>query len=208
LAEGEAVRRAVTCPRCERRCRARERYRGLQRCPHCRAPLARVQRRRRNTRAAALLLAAAILYVPANRFPIFYVELLGQAESDTIFQGIIELFASDMGWVGVVVFFASILVPLLKILGLFGLLIAAERRADGHRVGRTQLYRVIEGVGRWSMIDVFVVSLLISLVQFGSLASFAPGSGAACFALVVVLTMLAVRSFDPRSIWDGEEEEA
>ena len=184
----------------------RERCRGVQRCPHCGAPLSGGSLRRNNSRAAALLLAAAILYVPANRYPIFFIELLGQAEADTIFQGIVELFASGMGGVGLVVFFASILVPLLKILGLFGLLVAAARRSGGHRVGRTQLYRVIEGVGRWSMIDVFVVSLLISLVQFGSLASFAPGRGAVCFALVVVLTMLAAQSFDPRSIWYGEEE--
>jgi len=163
--------------------------------------------RKSNERSAALLLAAAILYVPANWFPIFYIDLLGQTESDTILQGIVELVGSGMAFVGLIVFFASIMVPLLKILGLFGLLVVIGRGGQGRRSGRTRLYRVIEQVGRWSMIDVFVVSLLISLVQFGALASFRPGQGAACFACVVILTMLAAQSFDPRTIWDGEQEE-
>lgn len=179
----------------------------MQRCPHCGERLAG-SGARNNSQAAALLLAAAILYVPANLFPIFYIDMLGQAESDTILQGIVELFAADMGLIGLVVFFASIVVPLLKILGLGGLLVAAARKQSGRRLGRTRLYRVIEGIGRWSMIDVFVVSLLISLVQFGSLASFRPGRGAFCFALVVVLTMLAAQRFDPRTIWESAEEEA
>ena len=206
MTERDEVRRVVSCSACSRRCRAREREAGVQRCPHCGQRLAG-SGARSNSRAAALLLAAAILYVPANWFPIFYIDLLGQAESDTILQGIVELFAADMALVGLVVFFASIMVPLLKILGLGGLLLAAARGRSGRRRGRTLLYRVIEGVGRWSMIDVFVVSLLISLVQFGALASFRPGRGAACFAVVVILTMLAAQSFDPRTIWDPREEE-
>ena len=206
MAERAGDFEVTICEACGGGCRRRKRVVGIQRCPHCRERLPWRQRKS-NERSAALLLAATVLYVPANWFPIFYIDLLGQTESDTILQGIVELFGSGMAPVGLVVFFASIMVPLLKIMGLFGLLLALRRGGAGRRLGRTRLYRVIEQVGRWSMIDVFVVSLLISLVQFGALASFRPGQGAACFACVVILTMLAAQSFDPRTIWESEQEE-
>ena len=147
-----------------------------------------------------------ILYVPANLLPIFEMDLFGRPSSDTILQGIVELFASGMWAVGLLVFFASIVIPLLKILGLGFLLLSLHKGGTRPRLGRTRLYKAIESIGPWSMIDVFVVSLMISLVQFGRLASFSPGPGAACFALVVILTILAARSFDPRDLWKESEE--
>ena len=111
-----------------------------------------------------------------------------------------------MWGVGCLVFLASIVIPLLKILGLGSLLLSVQARSATSPRARTRLYRIIEAIGPWSMIDVFVVSLTISLVQFGGLASFEPGSGAACFALVVILTLLAARSFDPQILWKEVEE--
>ena len=157
-------------------------------------------------RTWALLLAALVLYLPANLLPIFEMNLFGQPSKDTILQGILELFNSGMWAVGSLVFFASIVIPLLKIIGLGFLLITAQWGSGRSRLGCTRLYRAIESIGPWSMIDVFVVSLMISLVQFGQLASFSPGPGAACFAMVVILTILAARSFEPRSLWTTTEE--
>lgn len=195
------------CGNCHGVCRIVDAPRSRQRCPHCRA-LLRSPAPGSTTRVTALLLAAAVLYLPANLLPIFEMDLLGQSSGDTILGGIAELFDSGMWAVGSLVFFASIMVPLLKILGLGALLIGVRIGATTARIGRTRLYRVIEAIGPWSMIDVFVVSLMISLVQFGELASFRPGPGAACFAGVVVLTLLAARSFDPRTLWKIAEEEA
>jgi paraquat-inducible protein A len=110
-----------------------------------------------------------------------------------------------MWGVALIIFFASILVPLLKIIGLIFLLVSVQLRWQRHAVGRTWLYRLIRSIGRWSMIDVFVVSLMIALVSLGQIATIEPGPGATCFGLVVVLTLVAAESFDPRSIWDGLE---
>ena len=195
-----------TCEECGLQCRTHETTRSTQRCPHCHA---RIERRPGSThQTAALLVAAAILYVPANLLPIFEVQLLGRTSNDTILEGVVELIASGMWMIGAVVFVASIVVPLLKILGMGTLLLASRFKPASTRLGRTRLFRVIEAIGPWSMIDIFVVSLMVSLVRFGTLATFAPGPGAVCFACVVILTMLAARSFDPRTIWDPVEEKA
>ena len=112
------------------------------------------------------------------------------------------------GWypVGVLIFFASITVPLLKLLSLIGLLISVQRRSHWRPRDRTVLYRVVEVIGRWSMLDMFVVSLTVALVQLGTVATVEPRIGAPFFAAVVVLTIFAAQSFDPRLIWDAMEE--
>jgi len=138
--------------------------------------------------------------------PLLRIHVLGSTEADTILTGIRELFLSGMWEVGLVVFFASIFVPLLKIAGLGVLLVGVRRGSKSRPLRRARAYRLIEGIGRWSMIDVFVVSLMTSLVTFGSIATIEPGAGATCFGAVVVLTMLAARSFEPRHIWDTLEE--
>lgn len=193
------------CGDCGNACRTPARTRSALRCPHCGARLPRL-RPPGTASVWALLLGAAILYVPANLLPIFKLDILGQPSQDTILEGIVQLFASGMWGVGCLVFLASIVIPLLKIIGLGSLLVSVRARSRTSRPARTRLYRIIEAIGPWSMIDVFVVSLTISLVQFGGLASFEPGSGAACFALVVILTLLATRSFDPQILWKRIEE--
>ena len=193
------------CGGCGHACRIPARTRAGLGCPHCGAPLP-VLHRSGAAPVWALVLAAAILYVPANLLPIFKLDILGQPSQGTILEGIVQLFASGMWGVGCLVFLASIVIPLLKILGLGSLLLSVQFGSATSPRARTRLYRIIEAIGPWSMIDVFVVSLTISLVQFGGLASFEPGSGAACFALVVILTLLAARSFDPQILWKEVEE--
>jgi paraquat-inducible protein A len=154
-------------------------------------------------RAWALLIAAVILYVPANLLPIMTVTSLGQGHPDTILSGVKTLIAAGMWPVALLVFFASITVPVLKMVGLVYLLVSAQRGSLSRRRDRTVMYRLIEAVGRWSMVDVFMISILVALVSLGGLATIEPGAGAAAFAGVVVLTMLASEAFDPRLIWDA-----
>ncbi len=171
-------------------------------CPRCDSAL-HPRKRRSLARSLALALAAALLYIPANMLPIMTVDYYGQGVPNTILSGVEELAASGMWPLAVLVFFASITVPVLKLLGL-GVLIASVRWGMVRRlVDRTRLYRLIEAVGRWSMIDVFMLSILIGVVQLGLLASVTPGPGAVAFAGVVILTMFASQSFDPRLMWDA-----
>ncbi len=152
-------------------------------------------------RAAAFVAAAAIMLVPANVLPVLSTELPGQSRTDTIFSGIIGL-CDDGSWgVAAIVFTASILVPLLKIVGLAILLTASRGHGTAHRRPLTRLYAVLDFIGRWSMLDVFLVAFLCGAVQFGALAKVQPQPGAIAFASVVVLTMLATDAFDPRSLW-------
>ncbi len=177
---------------------------GHPHCPRCGASLTR---RKVNsfTRTSALLAAAAILYVPANLLPVMTVVQLGQGNPNTILSGVMELAASGMWPLAILVFFASILVPVLKLLGLSGLMISTYRGQRGRLQERTVLYRVVDAVGRWSMIDVFMVSILTALVRWGRIASVTPGVGVLSFCSVVILTMLAAASFDPRLMWDAAE---
>ncbi len=172
-------------------------------CPRCGSVL---RERKPNSlgRTAALLLAAAILYIPANLLPVMTVVRLGQGEPNTILSGVRELLASGMWPLAGLVFFASILVPMLKLAGLSLLMLFARHppgRLSPLRRG-TLLYRTIEVVGRWSMIDVFMVSILTALVRWDRFASITPGAGVLAFCAVVILTMLASASFDSRLIWD------
>ncbi len=175
------------------------------RCPRCGAP---VHRRTPDSlsRSWAYLLAAVALYVPANILPVMTVTYLGRVQSNTILSGVQELARTGMWPLALLVFFASFVVPIMKMIGLAYLLLSVQRGWHGAPAARTRLHRLIGYLGRWSMIDVFVVGLLAALVTAGNLATIVPGLGAAAFALVVVLTMLASDSFDSRLIWDAPGE--
>lgn len=174
---------------------------GLARCPRCGAPL-HARRPAALARCAAFLLAALAFYVPANLLPVMVVTSLGRSEPSTILGGVVLLVEHGMIPVAAVVFTASVLVPVFKFLALGVLLVSAERGSSWRRLERTRLYRIVELVGRWSMVDVFVVALLVALVDMGALARIEAGAGIVAFAATVLLTMLASASFDTRSIWD------
>ena len=171
-------------------------------CPRCGAPL---HERKRDSlqRSWALAIAAFILYLPANYFPVMTVQSFGSGEPDTILSGVKHLIASGMWPLALLAFFASITVPVLKLLSLGLLLMTTQRRSQWRIHERTVLYRIVESVGRWSMIDIFMLSVLVALVRLGSIASIEPGAGALAFAAVVVITMIAATSFDPRLMWDS-----
>lgn len=173
-------------------------------CPRCGCALH--ERKPRSVQhTVAYLIAAVLLYIPANLLPVMTtVSVFGPYEH-TLLGGIGELWASGSPGLAVIVFIASIAVPMLKI-GVLALLAWTARRASRWRQqGRARLYRLIESVGHWSMLDVFVVVLLVGMVDFGAFASVRPEAGLLAFGAVVVLTMLASASFDPRLIWPADE---
>jgi len=137
--------------------------------------------------------------------PITIVISLGKAQSDTIMSGVIYFIQTGMWPIAFIIFSASVLVPLLKLLILTFLLVSVQRKSSRRRKDRTRLYRITEIIGRWSMVDIFVVTILVALVNLGSLATIHAGPGAIFFGAVVVVTILASMSFDPRLIWDTEE---
>ncbi len=156
----------------------------------------------------ALVIASLILYIPANYLPIMTVVLWGDGSPDNIMSGVLSLISAGMWPLALLIFVASIVIPIAKLLTLLGLLWSVQIHSKWRPVERTQLYRLTEFVGRWSMIDIFVIGILVALVQFGNVATVTPGMGALCFAAVVILTMIAAHSFDPRLIWDAMEETA
>jgi len=170
-------------------------------CARC-GSLVHVRRPESLKRAWAFLIAAAILYIPANVFPIMHSGSLYGVQSDTIWSGIVWLWQTGSWVLAVIVFVASLLVPIAKIVSLAVLLVAAQRRSTWHPQRRARLVRSTHWIGRWSMVDSYVVSTLVALVQFKAFASIEPGEGAIAFGAVVVLTMLATQSFDPRLTWD------
>ena len=149
----------------------------------------------------ALLIAAAILYVPANLLPVMSVYLLGKGQPDTIISGVVHLFEAGQWPLALLIFVASIVVPLLKLFTLSYLLISIRQGEQKRQHERMWLFRITEYVGRWSMVDVFVVAILSGLVQFGNVAHIEANLGTFCFAAVVVLTMLAAATLDERLIW-------
>ena len=177
--------------------------------PHCSRCHSSLHRRKPDAiaRTWSLLVAATIMYLPANILPIMTVVSLGHGEADTILSGVKVLIQVGMWPVALLVFFASITVPMLKLIGLIYLLISVQKRSQKAPRDRTLIYRIIEGVGRWSMVDIFMISILVSMISFGNLASIVPGAGALCFAAVVIITMIASSCFEPRLIWDGLESE-
>jgi paraquat-inducible protein A len=180
-------------------------HHGATHCPRCRAV---VHRRKPDSlnRTWALVITAAMLYVPANIFPVMKVISLGRAQEDTILSGAVYLLVHGMWPLALIVFFASVVVPLLKLISLTFLLISVQRNSSWRPVERTKLYHIVEAVGRWSMTDIYVVTILVALVSLGNLATIEAGLGAVYFAGVVVVTMIAAASFDPRLIWDRARE--
>ena len=152
-------------------------------------------------RTWALMLGAAILYIPANMLPIMKVSSLGSDSAHTIMGGVIELWHMGSWDIALVVFIASVAVPLFKLVALAMLVFLAQQRTGIKLRERTHLYVIVEFIGQWSMLDVFVVILLSALGHFGSLLSIEPGGGAAAFGGVVILTMIAAMGFDPRLAW-------
>ncbi len=173
-------------------------------CPRCGAALHR-RKPFSLQRTWALVISALAFYVPANVFPIMTVTSLGQVQSDTILSGVLFLLQHGMWPLALVVFVASIFVPMLKLLILIFLLVSVQVRSRWRPVDRTRLYRITEAIGRWSMVDVYVVTILVALVHLGNLASIQAEIGAVFFCAVVIITMLAAMAFDPRLIWDARE---
>jgi paraquat-inducible protein A len=171
------------------------------RCPRCYAHL--YQRKPHSLAAtAALLVCAAILYIPANLLPVMYTRTIFDDEQDTIMSGVLVLLHSS--WpIAVLVFIASIVVPLLKIISLGVVVFSTWRRSSRFRTQRSELFRLVEFIGRWSMLDVYAITLLVALVQIRSLAFVSVGWGALAFAAVVVLTTFAARTFDERLLWES-----
>ena len=175
---------------------------GEGHCPRCGEELT-FRKPQSLQRTWAFLIAAAICYVPANLLPVLTTTTAAGPESDTILQGVVLLW-SPTGWpLSLIVLFASIMIPSAKILALAYLTITVQRGAIENGRQRVRLYRVVDFVGRWSMVDVFVDAFTAALVQLQPLMSVAPAPGLFFFAAVVVFTMLAVESFDPRLIWDA-----
>jgi paraquat-inducible protein A len=171
-------------------------------CPRCGAELAW---RRHNAIQStwALVIAAAICYIPANVLPVLTTTALGSSESDTIMGGVVFLYTSGSWPLALIVLIASVMVPLGKLVALAYLLITVQRRSITSNRERTRLYRMVDFIGRWSMLDVFVDTFTVALVQLEPLMYVQPGPGVAFFAAVVVLTMMAAERFDSRLIWDA-----
>jgi paraquat-inducible protein A len=170
-------------------------------CPRCGQ---RLSLRKPNSlqRTLALLIAACALYLPANLLPILYTKTATFEGGSTIMSGVVALWSSGSWPLALLVFFASIFVPLFKLLALGGLILSVHRGWHWRPLERAALFRFVEFIGRWSMLDIFVVALLTALVQIRGLATITPGPAALAFAAVVILTMVAAQSFDPRLIWD------
>ena len=171
-------------------------------CPRCESAL---HARKPNSiaRTWALVIAAAIFYIPANYYPVLSVVQLGAGQPSTILGGVEELVTAGQYPLAALVFFASILVPVLKLVGLSVMLITTQTATIAWLRDRTRLYHIVRFIGRWSMIDIFMESLLGALVVFGAVITIQPGVGALAFCAVVVLTMFAAETFDPRVMWDA-----
>jgi paraquat-inducible protein A len=158
-------------------------------------------------RVWALLIASAVLYIPANLLPITLTSSIAGSQADTIISGVIYFMWSGSWHIALIIFVASVFVPLVKLLTLAYLCFSIRNTNKISCRDRTRLYRLTEIVGRWSMIDVYVVCILVALVKLGAIANIDAGPGVIYFALVVIFTMVAAHSFDPRWIWDAQEEE-
>lgn len=182
-------------------------YEHLLETVHCKECGSHVHPRTPNSfrRVSALIMSAFIVYIPANIFPIMTVTKFGSGDPHTIVGGIVALVNSEMIPIAILVFVASILVPLLKLVGLTLLLLIVRYRWRVNCRIWSGIYRSIAFVGRWSMLDIFMISILVSLVDIGGVAQILAGPAATAFATVVVLTMFAANYFDPRLLWDSQE---
>jgi paraquat-inducible protein A len=170
-------------------------------CPRCGERLD-LRRAHAVQRTWAFLIAAAILYVPANVLPVLITHTLVSAQADTIMSGVIYLYETGSWPLALIVLIASVMIPLGKIAALAYVLVSVQRGSATNNRQRTRLYRIVEFIGRWSMLDVFVDTFVVALVQLAPIMSVDPGPGVVYFMAVVVLTMFAAQSFDPRLIWD------
>lgn len=193
----------VSCTTCRLLSRPADRARPGY-CPRCGEAL--VWRRRHSVQYTwALIIAGAICYIPANILPVLSTTAFGSTESDTIIGGVIFLYESGSWPLALIVLVASVMIPLGKLLALGYLLVTVQRGSVANSHDRTRIYDLVEFIGRWSMLDVFVDAFVVALVQLQPLMSVEPGLGVVFFMAVVVLTMLAAQSFDPRLIWDATD---
>ncbi|NDP59414.1 MAG: paraquat-inducible protein A [Oxalobacteraceae bacterium] len=200
-----AARGLLRCHACDLLCQPLAGA-GASNCPRCAAPLhQRIPHSIRKT--WAFLLAAMILYIPANLLPIMRSSSFFSVRDDTILSGVVYLWIGGSRMLALLVFVASIVIPLFKLLALVLLTLSVQLRSTWQPRQRTRMYRLVEAIGRWSMLDIYVVALLVALVQVQSFARIEAGQGAAAFGAVVVLTLLAANSFDPRLIWDYAERQ-
>lgn len=177
----------------------------MAQCRRCGSKL--VQRTRASlTFTAAFTLAALLLFGPANIFPILRMNAYGATSENTVWQGCQRLYQDGDVFIAVIVFLASMLIPFLKILGLLFLVTSTKFRSSKWKRGRTYVYKIIDTIGRWAMLDVFVLAILVSLVKLQRLANVVPGAGLLAFVCVVVFTLLGSASFDPQLIWTADEE--
>ncbi|MDE1461190.1 paraquat-inducible protein A [Spartinivicinus poritis] len=193
----------IVCHECHKVCRLNNHHSTVDiRCPRCHSQL---HSRYPNSLAKtwALTLTSLILFIPANTYPITKIAFFGNGQADTIMSGVIALAKAGMIPIAAVVFIASIAVPFLKLLGLTVLLLSVQFKWALSPHQRTLMYRMIEWIGRWSMLDLFVIATLVALVRMGNLATIEAGVGAGAFGGVVVMTMFAAMTFDPRLIWDN-----
>ncbi len=197
----------VSCPTCSQlvKLSGKKSILSLAYCPRCGTE---IHQRKLDSiqNTLALLIASIIFYIPANILPMMRIESFTGSQSDTIMSGIIYFMESGSYFVGTVIFIASILVPILKILTLLYLVYRVYKRELIYPKMKQRLHRLTEIVGRWSMIDIYVVSIMVSLVNFGAMSKIHAEVGSIFFLLVVVLTMLAAMSFDSRLIWDNTKE--
>jgi paraquat-inducible protein A len=177
----------------------------VHQCPRCGSAM-HLRKNDSIQRTLALLVAASLLYIPANLYPIMYTDSLGSTEANTIMGGVVLLFNLGSAPVALVIFVFSVMVPSAKLMTMFYLVWTVERHSPLDPRQRSTLYRIMEFIGKWSMVDVFVVSILVALVQLGGLLVIRPGIAAVSFAGVVIITMIAAESFDSRLIWDNMEE--
>lgn len=174
---------------------------SLEHCPRCGSSIY-IRKPNSIQHVLALLVTACILYIPANVLPITITNQLGRALESTIIGGVILLWEHGSYPIALIIFIASIMVPVAKMIALFYLCWSVSYKPGYRRTECTRLYRIVEFVGRWSMIDVFVVAILVALIQLGGILTIQPGVAALAFAGVVVITMFAAHAFDPRLIWD------
>ena len=192
----------VACPACGTITRAR--LQAHMTPPKCQLCFARLHSRKPMSlqRSWAWLIAGVIAYIPANLYPIMFTTVFGDSQPNTIVGGIIVLLELESYPVALVVFLASVVVPILKFIAVAYLLVSIQRKFAHSRFDRTRLFRLTEFIGRWSMIDVFVVAILAALVQIRAVAQIEPGLGATAFGAAVIFTMLSALALDPRLIWD------
>jgi paraquat-inducible protein A len=175
-------------------------------CPRCGAAM-HLRKSDSLQRTLALLVTACLLYIPANIYPMMYTDQLGTAEASTVMGGVVLLIHLGSVPVALVIFLFSVIVPSGKLMALFYLVWTVERHSPLDPRQRSVAYRITEVIGKWSMIDIFVVAILGALVHLSGILVIRPGIAALCFTGVVIVTILAAKSFDPRLIWDNMEDE-